>query len=78
MMSLRDDTRGSDIYVALESVLNEYGGFKKCSCIVIDDARAVTGSNVGLAGLLKEYGIDYHTTLHYSPRTIMWQGITDE
>ena len=63
MQSLSGETRGSDIYAALESVVNEYRGFEKCSCIVTDGARAMTGSNVGLVGLLKENGVDC-ITLH--------------
>lgn len=63
MKSLSGGTRGADIYAALESVISEYGGFEKCSCIVTDGARAMTGSNVGLVGLLKENGVDC-ITLH--------------
>lgn len=63
MKSLSGSTRGADIYAALESVISEYGGFEKCSCIVTDGARAMTGSNVGLVGLLKENGVDC-ITLH--------------
>lgn len=63
MKSLSGGTRGADIYAALESVISEYGGFEKCSCIVTDGARAMTGSHVGLVGLLKENGVDC-ITLH--------------
>lgn len=62
----------TDNYGALQSVVNEYGGFGTCSCIVTDSAKSMTGSNVGLDGLLTENRVDYHTTLYYAPRSIMW------
>lgn len=62
-MSLSGGTRDSDIYAALDSVVNEYGGFEKCSCIVTNGARGMTGSNVRLVGLQKENGVDC-ITLH--------------
>jgi hypothetical protein len=78
MQPLSGHTRGSDIHAVLESVVNEYGGFEKCSCIVTDGAKAMTGNKVGLVGLLKENHVDCITLHYYSPRSIMWQGITDE
>ena len=33
--------KGSDIYEALNFVVSEFGGFKKCSCIVTDGAKAM-------------------------------------
>ena len=61
--SLNEDTTGSNIYAALESVIHDYGGYKKCSCIVTDGAKAMTGNNTGLVGLLKKNGVNC-TTLH--------------
>lgn len=58
MQSLSGGTKGSDIYVALKSVVKENGGLQKCSCIVTDGARVKTGSNVRLLGLLKDKGAD--------------------
>ena len=42
--SLNEDTTGSNNYAALKSVIHDYGGYKKCSCIVTDGAKAMTGS----------------------------------
>ena len=42
--SLNKDTTGSNNYAALKSVIHDYGGFKKCSCIVTDGAKAMTGN----------------------------------
>jgi hypothetical protein len=63
MQPLSHRTRGSDIYAALELVVNEYGGCEKCSCIVTDGVKAMTGNKVGLVGLLKENDVDC-ITLH--------------
>ena len=32
--SLNEGTKGSSIYAALEPVIDDYGGYEKCSCIV--------------------------------------------
>ena len=61
--SLNEGTKGSNIYAALESVIHDYGGYEKCSCIVTDGARAMTGNNTGLVGLLKKNGMNC-ITLH--------------
>ena len=63
MCSLNEDTMGSNIYAALESVIHDYGGYKKCSYIVTDGAKAMTGNKTGLVGMLKENGINC-ITLH--------------
>nr|CAB3267854.1 zinc finger BED domain-containing protein 5-like [Phallusia mammillata] len=63
IQSLVGGTKGSDIYEALSSVVSEYGGFDKCSCVVTDGAKAMVGSRIGLVGLLKENGINC-ITLH--------------
>ena len=67
MCSLNEDTTGSNIYAALESVIHDYGGYKKCSCIVTDGAKAMTGNKTGLVGMLKENGtncITLHCIIH--------------
>ena len=61
--SLNEDTTSSNNYAALESVIHDYGGYKKYSCIVTDGAKAMTGNKTGLVGLLKKNGVNY-TTLH--------------
>ena len=61
--SLNEDTTGSNNYAAIESVIHQYGGYKKCSCIVTDCAKAMTGNKTGLVGLLKKNGVNC-TTLH--------------
>ena len=61
--SLNEDTTGLNIYAALESVIHAYGGYKKCSCIVTDGAKAMTGNKTGLVGMLKKNGANY-ITLH--------------
>ena len=67
MCSLNEGTKGFNIYAALESVIHDYGGFKKCSCIVTDGAKAMTGNNKGLVGFLKKNGVDciiLHCIIH--------------
>ena len=61
--SLNEGTKGSNIYAALKSVIHDYGGYEKCSCIVTDGIRAMSGDNIGLVGLLKKNGINC-MTLH--------------
>ena len=61
--SLNKETTGSNNYAALESVIHDYGGYKKCSCIVTDGAIAITNNKTELVGLLKKNGVNY-TTLH--------------
>ena len=60
---LTGETKGSDIYEALNSVVSEFEGFEKCSCIVTDGAKAMVGSKTGLVGLLRANGINC-ITLH--------------
>ena len=65
MFSLNEDTTGSYNYAALESDIHDFGGYKKCLCIVTDGAKAMTGNKTGLVGLLKKNGVNC-TTLHYT------------
>ena len=60
---LTDGTKCSYIYEALNCAVSEFGGFKKCSCIVTDGAKAMMGSKTGLVLLLRENGINC-ITLH--------------
>ena len=47
---LTGETKGSGIYEALNFVVSEFEGFEKCSCLVIDGAKAMVGSKTGLVG----------------------------
>ena len=62
--SLNEDTTGSNIYAALESVFDDHRGYEKCSCIVADGAKAMIGNKTGLVGLLKKNGVNC-ITLHF-------------
>ena len=61
--TLTGGRKGSDIHKALNSVVSEFGDFKKCSCIIADGAKAMVGSKTGLVGLLRANGINC-ITLH--------------
>lgn len=67
LIPLHGTTKGSDIFEAVNKTIVEYGGFRKCSCIVTDGAKAMTGTVTGFAGLLKQNGIDcplFHCIIH--------------
>ena len=49
---LNKRTKGSNIYDALESIIHDYGRYEKCSRIVTDGTKAMSGNNTGLVGLL--------------------------
>ena len=51
---LKGGTKDSDISEAINTAVSEFGGFKKCSCIVTDGAKAMRGSKTGLVELLKK------------------------
>ncbi|OWR42155.1 general transcription factor II-I repeat domain-containing protein 2 [Danaus plexippus plexippus] len=51
-------TKGSDIFEAVNKTVVKYGGLHKCSCIVTDGAKAMTGTVTGFAGLLIQNDID--------------------
>ena len=55
---LTGNTKRSDIYEVLNYVVSEFGGFKKCSCIVTDGAKAMVGSQNGLVGLRRKNKIN--------------------
>ena len=52
---LKGGTKSSDIYEAINTAVSEFGGFKKCSCIFTDGAKAMRGSKTGLVELLKKW-----------------------
>ena len=59
--------KGIDIFNSLVSVVESYGGFEKCEYVVTDGARAMTGQGIGLAGILKNHGVNcpmFHCIIH--------------
>ena len=58
---LNEDTKISDIYGGLESVIHDYGEFEKCLCIVTGGAKAMIDNNSGLIGLLEKNGVHCQT-----------------
>lgn len=47
--------------------MDRFGGFKKCTSILTDGAVGTVGNKIGLAGLLKENGINcliFHWIFH--------------
>ena len=50
--------KGIDIFNSLVSVIEFYGEFEMCECVVTDGARAMTGQGIGLAGILKNHGVN--------------------
>ena len=66
-VSLHSTTKGIDIYEELKNVVCTYGGFEKCTAIVTDGAKSMVGKNIGLAGMLKQNGINVqmlHCIIH--------------
>ena len=64
---LYGSAKGIDIFNGLVSVVESYGGFEKCECVVTDGARAMTGQEIGLAGILKNHGVNclmFHCIIH--------------
>lgn len=67
LVPLPTSAKGSDIYNALVSVVDKYGGFSKCSCVVTDGAKCMTGKKTGLVGLLSKTGVNVsflHCIIH--------------
>lgn len=58
LIPLHGTTKGTDIFEAVNKVVSDYGGFDKCTCIVTDGARAMLGTGIGFAGLLKQNNIN--------------------
>ncbi|CAH2009412.1 unnamed protein product [Acanthoscelides obtectus] len=73
LIPLHGTTKGTDIFEAVNKLMSDYGGFDKCSCIVTDVARAMTGTEIGFAGLLKQNSINCPMILYCSPRELMWK-----
>lgn len=65
---LHGTTTGLDIFKALESTLNKFNcDFTKCSCIVTDGAKSMTGSKIGLFGQLRQRNLTFpllHCAIH--------------
>ena len=55
---LYGSAKGIDIFTGLVSVVESYGGFEKCECVVTDCARTMVGQGIGLAGILKNHGVN--------------------
>jgi hypothetical protein len=61
------NTKGTDIYESVKKAVQKFGSFDKCSCIVTNGAKAVTGKQNGLAGLLRQNGVNcplLHCIIH--------------
>jgi hypothetical protein len=52
--------------------MDKFGGFDKCSCIVMDGAQAMVGHHTGSSGLLKKRDKLFYSSLHYSSGIIVW------
>jgi len=64
---LHGSRKGIDIYNRLMTIIDAYGGFEKCACVVTDGARAMTGRRNGLVAILKDHGVDcptFHCIIH--------------
>jgi hypothetical protein len=67
LVLLHGTTKGSDIFEAVRNCVNKYGGFNKCSSIVIDGAKAMAGEQKGFSGLLRKSGVKcpiFHCIIH--------------
>ncbi|XP_024880519.1 general transcription factor II-I repeat domain-containing protein 2B-like [Temnothorax curvispinosus] len=65
---LHDTTTGLDIFKAVEQILQKFDtDFSKCSAIVTDGARAMTGQKIGFFGQLKQRNLKFpliHCIIH--------------
>ncbi|XP_072395239.1 protein FAM200C-like [Diabrotica undecimpunctata] len=55
---MEDGTKGINIFVTVSDDVKNIGGFQKCSCVCTEGAKAMTGRKTGLAGLLRENGVN--------------------
>ena len=66
---LYGSAKGIDVFNSLVvSVVESYGGFEKCECVVTDGARTMVGQGIGLAGILKNHGVNcpmFHCIIHH-------------
>ena len=61
------ETKGSNMYEAFNYVVSKFRGFKKCSCIVTDGAKAMVESQNDLVGLRRKNEINcvaLHCIIH--------------
>ena len=68
IVPLNFSTKAADIHAALSSLVDKYGGFGKCSCVVTDGTLAMTGNKNGLVALLKGAGVKcytFHCIIHH-------------
>lgn len=63
MCSLHSTARGVDIFNAVKSAVEEFGGFEKLSSVVTDGAKSMTGTISGFVGFLRQNQITV-PTLH--------------
>ena len=64
---LYGSAKGIDIFNSVVPIVESYGGFEKCQCVVTDGARAMAGQGIGFAGILKNHGINclmFHCIIH--------------
>jgi len=68
LVSLHGTTTGIDIFKAVEATLQKFSiDFSKCSSIVTDGAKAMTGSKTGFLGQLKHRNMEIpviHCIIH--------------
>lgn len=57
MMSFHDTTKGTDIFNAVQNMVDDYGGFCKLTSVVTDGATEMQGRHTGFAGLLQKSGV---------------------
>ena len=68
LASLHDTTKGVDIFNAVQTAVQGYGGFDKLSAVVTDGAPAMKGKHTGFAGASKaEWCAVSNPALHYTP-----------
>ena len=64
---LYGSAKGIQVFNNLVSVIESFGGFEKCECVVTDGAGAMTGQGIGLAGIPKNHGVNcpmFHCIIH--------------
>jgi hypothetical protein len=52
LCSLKGTKTGIDIYEAVKTTVDKFGGFDNCSSIVTDGAQSMVCHRIGLSGLL--------------------------
>jgi len=67
MASLHGTTKGTDIFEAVRTAVEPFGGFEKLASVVTDGAPAMCGRINGFIGLLRLSGVDcpsFHCIIH--------------